>query len=117
MQADQRHLILGTSFGDLKFFDVQNGSEVLSHACYTSDEDHEWPITHCQAAPGGRLILTSSDIVSTLWSLNSVDRIASDTYLHKSAKFDDANYAEFGKLTPEYIVCTFDDRAKVSLLK
>ncbi|XP_053723748.1 DDB1- and CUL4-associated factor 1-like [Synchiropus splendidus] len=100
--ADQRHLLLGNTFGHLKFFNMFSGEEEADYTCHSSS------LTHIQPSRDGNLLLTSalwSRPLSSLWSLDG-------TFTLKSS-FTDDHHVEFSKLCQDRIVGSKDQTAHI----
>ncbi|KAL1021566.1 hypothetical protein UPYG_G00014890 [Umbra pygmaea] len=100
--ARERFLMLGTSTGQLKLYNVFTGQEEASYSCHSS------AITHLEPSRDGSLLLTSASWsypLSALWGMKSV-------FIMKHSFLDD-HYVEFSKLSQDRVIGTKEHIAHI----
>uniref|UniRef100_A0A8C4R3X2 DDB1- and CUL4-associated factor 1 n=1 Tax=Eptatretus burgeri TaxID=7764 RepID=A0A8C4R3X2_EPTBU len=100
--ARERFIMLGTSTGELKLYNLFSGQEEATYVCHTA------PVMHCQPSRDGMLLLTSSiwgQPLSALWGMKDV--------FDMKHGFVDDHYVEFSKLCQDRIIGTKAETAHV----
>ncbi|BES99825.1 LisH [Nesidiocoris tenuis] len=101
--GNDKYVVIGSHQGEVKLFNLCNGTEVSSYHC------HESYISHLMSARKSPLLLTSStwrQPLSACWSIK-------DNIFHPVLSMQSEDYVEFNKITEDRIIGTKNDTATI----